>query len=62
MAKLLIEVIDGKFCWQNSAVKPICKYFNNPLGQPECKLGFDNSEEYVEGVLRPLECTDKEVK
>ena len=59
---ILIEVPKGKFCFQNSAMKPVCKYFNNPLGQPECKLDFDNHIEVPEGVLRPMECRIKEAK
>ncbi len=62
MAKILIDVPDGKFCYQKSIPKTICQYFNNPTGFPKCKLGFDNFEETIEGTLKAIECIEEEVK
>ncbi|KKK67316.1 hypothetical protein LCGC14_2955300, partial [marine sediment metagenome] len=35
MAKIMVEVPDGPFCWKKSAVLPICQFFDNPAGLPE---------------------------
>ena len=62
MTHILLEVPDGPFCWRKGTFEHICQFFDNPTGYPECKLGFDNSKEDNTGVLKPLECTNKEVR
>ena len=62
MTHILLRVPDGPYCWKKSAVLPICQFFDNPAGLPECKLGFDNSKEDNTGPLKPIECTNKETK
>ena len=62
MAKILIEVPDGPYCWRKGTFEHICQYFDNPTGYPDCKLGFDNTTEIPEGPLRPVACIEKELK
>ena len=62
MAKIMIEVPDGLYCWKYSAAHSVCRYFENSLGYPRCQLYFDNTKEDKTGPLKSPSCIEKEVK